>query len=208
MKLNKRDILHVLYPSIIGFLIGGLFSLLILIKRDTTLILNAQENIVESMKETETSLELETEPSAEETKVEELETEVETEKETEPVTEEPTRHSVYSNFTPEEIYLIQRCVETETFQADIDSKTNVASVIFNRYKDGRFGESITEIITTAYQFAYHRTEISEETIEAIERAWDNDTTYGALYFHSNPKTDTFCGANFIFQDSVGHNFYK
>lgn len=204
MKLNKRDILHFTCSVMVGVLIGSLFSLLISIKRDTTLILNAQEGMIESIRETESSTELEILSTEE---IEEV-TEVVTEIETEPVTEEAI-HSVYLNFTPEEIYLIQRCVETETYTADVNSKMNVASVIFNRYKDGRFGENISEIITNAGQFAYHRTEISKETIEAIEMVWEyGDTTDGALYFHSNPKTDTFNGASYLFTDQIGHNFYK
>ena len=199
MKLDKRDILRVVCSAFIGTLIGSSFSLLISIKRDTSLILNAQTHTQE---ETTTELETETEEvtTEETTEVEEVET-------TEEVTTEPTP-SIYSVFTPEEIYMIQRCVETETYQQDLDSKVNVACVIFNRYENGRFGKTITGIITAYRQFAYHRTEISESTIKAVEIAWEGDTTNGALYFHSNPKTDTFNGASYLFTDNCGHHFYK
>jgi spore germination cell wall hydrolase CwlJ-like protein len=139
-------------------------------------------------------------PSIEEKPVENI-------KETEETTEKII--TVYDVFTIEEIYLIQRCVETETYTADINSKMNVASVIFNRLKDGRFGDSIIEIITNKKQFAYWRTSISDETIQAIEQVWINgDTTNGALYFHSGDKKDSFNGAQYIFTDNVSHNFYK
>ena len=206
MKLDKRDVLHLACSVMVGMLVGTSFSLLVSIKRDTTLILNAQE----SEKEEETTIqETETEPATEEVSTEETtEAEVEEETTTEEETTEPTP-SIYSVFTPEEIYLIQRCVETETYQQDLASKINVACVIFNRYENGNFAKTITGIVTGYKQFAYYRTEISESTIEAVEKAWEyGDTTNGALYFHSNPKTDTFNGASFIFQDQAGHNFYK
>lgn len=200
MKLDKRDILHLACSVLIGLLVGTSFSLLVSIKRDTALILNAQE------KEEETTTQ-ETEPVTEEVSTEEV-TEVEEETTTEEETTEPTP-SIYSVFTPEEIYLIQRCVETETYQQDLASKINVACVIFNRYENGRFAKTITGIITGYKQFAYHRTEISESTIEAVEKAWEyGDTTNGALYFHSNPKTDTFNGASYLFTDRCGHHFYR
>jgi spore germination cell wall hydrolase CwlJ-like protein len=112
-------------------------------------------------------------------------------------------------FSDEEIYLICRVVETECYQQDFDSKVNVANVVLNRYYDGRFGETITEVITSPKQFAYGRKNIEEDTMLAVQYAYEcEDTTQGSLYFHSNPKTDTFSGANFVFQDKAGHNFYK
>ena len=116
--------------------------------------------------------------------------------------------TIYDCYSEEEILLIQKVVETETYQCDFNSKVNVAFVIFNRLQSGQFGDTITEVVTSNYQFAYGRDEISESTILAIEYAFLNeDTTQGALYFHSNPKTETFCGREWIFQDDAGHNFY-
>lgn len=117
-------------------------------------------------------------------------------------------NSIYDCFTEEEINLICRVVETETFECDFDSKVNVANVVFNRLEHGEFGKTIKEIITTKNQFAYGRKNISEDTILAVEYAFMvEDTTNGALFFHSNKKTNTFCGNEFIFQDEAGHNFY-
>lgn len=122
--------------------------------------------------------------------------------------------TIYDYFTEEEIYLIQCCVETETYGADFEAKCNVANVIFNRfnYTGKKYPEfenkSIEEIITLANQFAYSKTQISEDTILAIEYAFAiEDTTNGALFFHSNPKTDTWYGADWLFEDSAGHHFY-
>ena len=116
--------------------------------------------------------------------------------------------TIYDIFTPEEINLICRVVETETYQCNFESKVNVACVVFNRLEDGTFGETIKEIVTAKNQFAYGRKNITEDTIIAVEYAFEmEDTTDGALFFHSNKKTDTFCGNDFIFQDEAGHNFY-
>ena len=117
--------------------------------------------------------------------------------------------TIYDCLTEEEINLICRVVETETFECDFISKVNVANVVFNRLEHGEFGKTIKEVITTKKQFAYRRKEISEDTILAVEYAFQiGDTTNGALFFHSNKKTDTFCGASYIFSDDAVHHFYK
>ena len=116
--------------------------------------------------------------------------------------------TIYDYFTEDEVRLICRVVETETYQCDFDSKVNVANVVLNRIESGEFGETVEEIVTTENQFAYGRETITEDTILAVMYSFEIiDTTKGALYFHSNEKTDTFCGRDFIFQDSAGHNFY-
>lgn len=116
--------------------------------------------------------------------------------------------TVYDKYSEDEIRLIWRVVETETFDQDFDSKVNVANVVFNRLKSGEFGETITEVITKENQFAYGRQKITDDTIYAVMYAYEMpDTTYGALYFHSNKKTDKFNKADYIFTDDAGHHFY-
>lgn len=117
--------------------------------------------------------------------------------------------TVFDVFSEEEIRLVCRMVETECYQQDFESKVNVASVAFNRLESGKFGDTMTEIITTPKQFAYGRRDITEDSILAVQYAFEiEDTTQGALYFHSNPKTNTFNGADYIFTDLAGHHFYK
>ena len=115
---------------------------------------------------------------------------------------------LHSNFSLDEIYLMQRVIETECYQRDFRSKVNVASVILNRLENGKFGNNIEEIITNKNQFAYGRRYITYDTILALEYAsYYGDTTNGALYFHSNEKTDRFSGKSHIFTDDAGHHFY-
>lgn len=116
--------------------------------------------------------------------------------------------TIYDYYSKNEIYLMQRCVETETYQADFTSKCHVASVILNRLSDEKFPNSIYEIIKPG-QFAFGRKNISEDTRLALEYAFSiADTTSGALYFHSNQYTSYFNGAKYIFTDKINHHFYK
>lgn len=116
--------------------------------------------------------------------------------------------SIYDVFTDDEIYLMQRCIETETFEQDFDSKVNVASVILNRIESDKFSDNVHNIIVPV-QFAFGRKNISEDTKLALEYAYMfGDTTDGALYFHSLSYRSKFNGANYIFTDDAGHHFYK
>lgn len=121
--------------------------------------------------------------------------------------------TIYDEFSEEEIYLIQRVVETETYQRSFECKANIASVVLNRFYSGKFGNTITKVVTSPHQFAYRRENITEDTILAVEYAFEiGDTTQGALFFHSfkgkEEPRKTFCGANYIFSDDAIHHFYK
>lgn len=116
--------------------------------------------------------------------------------------------TIYDYYTEDEIYLMQKCIETETFEADFDSKVNVASVILNRIESEEFSDNVYDVIVPG-QFAFGRNNISEDTVLALEYAFMiGDTTNGALYFHSLSYTPTFNGASYIFTDELGHHFYK
>lgn len=117
--------------------------------------------------------------------------------------------TIFDYYTEDEIRLICRVVETETYQCDFDSKVNVANVVLNRIESGEFGDTVEEIVTTKNQFAYGRKVLTEDTILAVMFAYEmEDTTCGALFFHSNDKTETFNGRDYIFSDDAIHHFYK
>lgn len=118
--------------------------------------------------------------------------------------------SIYDVYSADEIYLIQRCIQTETNQCgSFIARCNVASVILNRLNSDLFPNSVKEVITNKGQFAYWRTEIEEDTKLSLEYVYMfGDTTNGCIGFHSNNKTETFCGWQFQFTDDIGHNFYK
>lgn len=118
----------------------------------------------------------------------------------------PALSEVYSQ---EQIQIIYQCVETETYQADFMSKVNVACVILNRVNNDLYPTDPIEIITSPNQFAYHRTDISNETKLALDYAYlVGDTTFGCLAFRSDSAPQYWCGWTYQFTDEVGHNFYK
>lgn len=118
--------------------------------------------------------------------------------------------TIYDYFTEEEIYLIQRVVETECYDQDFMSKCNAASVVMNRIEiGGEFGDTIEEVITKENQFAYWRKDITESTILAVEYAFQiEDTTGGCIAFRSDEKPDEWYGWEYAFIDDAGHHFYR
>lgn len=117
--------------------------------------------------------------------------------------------SIYDVYTEEDIYYIQKCVETECYDCPFENKVNVANVIINRVNNERFSSTPKEVVTSPNQFSYFRTNITEDTVLAVEYAFMfEDTTDGALFFHSGSYSEKFGDANIIFEDSVGHKFYK
>lgn len=115
--------------------------------------------------------------------------------------------TVYDYYTEDEIYLIQRMVETECYQQKFMSKVDVAHVALNRLEHEKFGDTAQEVIKPG-QFVFTRTKISEETVLAVEYAFMFGSNFeGALYFHSNSKSDRFSGCDYIGTDEAGHHFY-
>ena len=117
--------------------------------------------------------------------------------------------TVFDVFTEEEVNLICRVVETECYDQNFDSKANVASVVFNRLESGDFGDSITEIITKKKQFVYGREKITEDTILAVQYAFEiEDTTDGCVGFRSKKHPKEWYNWELQFIDEAGHGFYK
>lgn len=113
--------------------------------------------------------------------------------------------TIYDLFSDEEIQLLFKTVETETFGADYESKKNVASVILNRVE--QYGQTLKETITAPNQFCYGKNNISESTIKACEDALNNrGNVLGALFFRSDKRPETWNGKTFKYTDG-NHNFY-
>lgn len=118
--------------------------------------------------------------------------------------------TIYDDFSDYEILYIEKCVETEVYQGDFNSKVNVASVIFNRLKDDRFGNDLISVVTGKNQFAYGRNNITSSTRLAVEYAYQmKDTTNGSIGFNSFQSFSyNWNGWEYQFTDNVGHHFYK
>ena len=117
--------------------------------------------------------------------------------------------TLYDRYNDEEIYAMQRVIETEVYGCDFDAKANVASVILNRIEgDNGFPNDAITVCTSPGQLVYSRKQISEDTKLALEYAAEiEDTTNGALYFNSMSPMDSWNGRTRIFTDHVGHSFY-
>lgn len=117
--------------------------------------------------------------------------------------------SLYEKYTDEEIYIMQRVIETEVYGKDFEAKANVASVILNRVEgENNFSDDPMVVCTSPGQFVYSRKQISEDTKLALEYAEEvEDTTNGALYFNSMAPMDSWNGRERKFTDHVGHSFY-
>lgn len=122
--------------------------------------------------------------------------------------------SIYDCHTEEEITLLHKVVEAEATAGEFDEKLNVACVIFNRIKHEKFGETLKEILTK-HQFSpladgrAYEVEITEDTILACEYAFQMpDVTGGAIYFESKDCNVHAAYSEFLFQDDIGHKFYK
>lgn len=117
--------------------------------------------------------------------------------------------SIYDCYSSTEISYMQRCIETETYQADFESKTHVASVILNRINSKEWSNDPIEIVTSKNQFAYGRTNITKSTKLALEYSFMiEDTAQGCIGFRSDCSPMEWNGWNYIFTDKCGHNFYK
>ena len=116
-----------------------------------------------------------------------------------------------------------RLVEAEASGEDIKGKLLVANVVLNRVKSGAFPDTIKEVIYQRQngraQFSpvatgkIDRVAVSEETVEAVERALcGEDESAGALYFVAPAYADA--GNHQWFRDNLtllfsyeGHEFY-
>ena len=122
--------------------------------------------------------------------------------------------TIYECYKKEEIDLLHKVVEAEATAGGFNEKLNVACVIFNRIKHEKFGETLKDILTK-HQFSpladgrVYEVEITEDTILACEYAFQMpDVTGEAIYFESKDCNVHAAYAEFLFQDDIGHKFYK
>lgn len=115
--------------------------------------------------------------------------------------------TIYDEYSPNEITLMWRAIETEVYDLPFEQKVNIASVILNRLNSDKWSDNAIEVITSPNQFAYHRTNISNDTKLALEYAYMiEDTTDGCIGFRSDKKVENWNGWNCIGYDGF-HWFY-
>ena len=128
--------------------------------------------------------------------------------------------TIYDVFSSDELNLLFEIVEAEvTGENHFVSKVNVASVIFNRLyqdTDNQFPDDLIGILTEKHQFSsysdgrYKKVTVTDTTKLAAEYAYQiGGNIDGSMYFDScNGKSWANSTRQFVFQDSVKHNFYK
>lgn len=124
----------------------------------------------------------------------------------------------------EEREVLLRIVEAEAGSEDEDGRLLVANVVLNRMNSEVFPDTVAEVVFQqsmgVTQFSpvasgrYYTVEISEKTIEAVERALaGEDISQGALYFASRKRASSSkmrwfdTELTFLFEHG-GHEFFK
>ncbi len=134
-----------------------------------------------------------------------------------------TREVLPYDISAEEYEMLLRIVEAEAGGEDTEGKILVANVVLNRVESEKFPDTIEEVIFQkngkVTQFSpiadgrYYTVEVSEDTIEAVNRALSGeDLSQGALFFAARPKADSDNmrwfdrHLTFLFQHG-GHEFF-
>lgn len=122
-------------------------------------------------------------------------------------------------YTEEECEILYRIVEAEATGQTVESKQNVANVIFNRVENADFPDTIKDVVFKKsgryYEFSplgdgrYYEVKITKDTKKACKKAFEEkDTTDGALYFDIGVKSWASKYKTYLFTDDSGHRFYK
>lgn len=128
------------------------------------------------------------------------------------------------NLCEEDFKVLLRIVEAEAGGEDVEGKLLVANVVLNRVDDEAFPDTVKEVVFQrekgVTQFSpiangsYYTVSVSEETMEAVERALKGeDNSQGALYFAARKYADSDRmrwfdeNLTFLFRHG-GHEFFK
>ena len=136
--------------------------------------------------------------------------------------QEQTEKRVYEISEADYTALV-RLVEAEASGEDMKGKMLVANVVLNRVEDPAFPDSVEAVVyqeaNGQAQFSpvatgkIHKVNVSEETIEAVERVLcGEDESQGALFFlaraHANPKNAQWFDNHLTWLFAYkGHEFY-
>ena len=119
-----------------------------------------------------------------------------------------------------DIEMISAVVMHEVGNCSRDSKIAVTNLILNRLNDGRFGDTIYDVLHAKGQFTaihnYYDNEIvpNEDCIEAVKAAIDGeDNSKGALYYCnlsyiSDRSTKSWFNSMELVLTLDGQNYYK
>lgn len=124
------------------------------------------------------------------------------------------------NLSDSEYNVLLRIVQAEAGGCDEEGKVLVANVILNRMESDEFPDTVSGVVYQRNQFSpvsngsINTCKVSEETIEAVERALNGeDNSEGALYFMNRGRSASrnvrWFDANLDFLFKHGdHEFFK
>lgn len=133
-------------------------------------------------------------------------------------TEEPEIEKI--TLSDNDYNVLLKIVQAEAGNCDETGKLLVANVILNRMESEKFPDTVSGVVYQKHQFSpvsngtINTCKVTEETVEAVERALEGeDPSEGALYF-MNRKASTGRNArwfdnhlDFLFQHE-SHEFFK
>lgn len=110
-------------------------------------------------------------------------------------------HQYMYDLSDADLEALLRIVEAEAGNEDEEGKLLVANVVLNRLDSENFPDTVTEVVfqkekgvaqfSPAYNGSYYRVNVSEETVNAVERAlMGEDISQGALYFVARKYADS------------------
>ena len=114
--------------------------------------------------------------------------------------------TIYDVFTDMEIQYVCRMVETEDYQAEFISKVHGAEVAFARWRQME-DPNMVSVITHRGAFAYGRKNISDDTLLAVEYAWQYATEAENALFFRRGYADEWYGQPYLLTDPNGHVLY-
>ena len=122
-------------------------------------------------------------------KIVEVIKEVEVEKE---VIVEVEREHIYTyNITSVEREMLARLVHREANTENLECQMAVASVVINRWQDGRWGDTLEDVIYAPHQFTpsglIHKTTPTETNYQAVDSVLQNGSTLPpyCMYFRAD-----------------------
>jgi spore germination cell wall hydrolase CwlJ-like protein len=123
-------------------------------------------------------------------------------------------------FTKRDVKILYKIIEAECEGQSKKDKKNVTSVIINRLLNGKFGNSVYEVVFAENQFSsidnkrYDNAKPTNDTKDAVDDVLDNGVTTEATYY-SNLDNVTqrmrnwfYSSFTYLFTDDANHSFFK
>ncbi len=120
-------------------------------------------------------------------------------------------NSNHYDYTDEEFNVLAQVIQSESGGESKEGKVAVGNVVMNRLLCGRFGRTITEVVTSG-QFAYNASVTPSSASKSAARAVLDDEYWvvpqDIYYFNSNKAPGENWGGHEYYTQIGGHCFYR